>query len=507
MAQNVGERAWTGSALGATHRHVERSRTAGQVRGWRQTSITQLRWLDAGAVVIALLAAQIWRFGTNLNSGEFHVYGVQIPYAVVGVAMGLLWWLWLELSGGHDVRLLSDSVASARHAIQASLAVFGVVAIASFAAMLDFGRGYILVALPLGILLLLAGRALLDANLRRKRRRGECVSTAMVLGSSVTADHVLNHLRRDDSLGLRVAAVIDASQEYAGGLRNSFGLPVLTGRGTPEAILSDLARVGADTLIVTDESGLSPTAIRRLGWALSERHIRLMLVPSITGIAGPRLHVRPVAGMPLVHVGTPRFSAGTRVLKRAFDIVVSSILITLLSPIFLTVSLLVKSDGGPVFFKQKRIGLNGVPFGVFKFRSMVPNAADLQEKLMQEAGTSALFFKVKDDPRITKHGGWLRRYSIDELPQLLNVFKGDMSLVGPRPQVEAEVREYDTDTSRRLLAKPGMTGLWQVSGRSNLSPQDAVQLDLFYVENWSLAFDIGILLKTLRAVIHGDGAY
>ncbi len=208
-----------------------------------------------------------------------------------------------------------------------------------------------------------------------------------------------------------------------------------------------------------------------------------------------------------MHVSTPQFSSGAIFAKRVFDIIASAILLLVLSPLLLALAFVVKADGGPVFFKQQRIGLQGERFGMFKFRSMVANAESMVSDLAGQTDGNGVMFKMKNDPRVTRAGKWMRRFSMDELPQLMNVILGNMSLVGPRPPLESEAVEYERHVHRRFLVKPGITGLWQVSGRSNLSWKDTVRLDLYYVENWSFAGDIIILLKTLRAVVKLDGAY
>ena len=234
----------------------------------------------------------------------------------------------------------------------------------------------------------------------------------------------------------------------------------------------------------------------------------MIMAPALTDVAGPRIHTQPVAGLPLIHVSTPNLGTGQRVLKRLFDLCGASFLLALLSPVLAVVSLIVRLDSpGPIFFKQERVGARGLYFRMFKFRSMVIDAEDRLEALRAQNEGNGVLFKLKTDPRITRAGTFLRRYSLDELPQLFNVLNGSMSLVGPRPPLPSEVELYQSHVHRRLMVRPGLTGLWQVSGRSLLSWDDTVRLDLYYVENWSIAGDIAILLKTFRAVIARDGAF
>lgn len=232
------------------------------------------------------------------------------------------------------------------------------------------------------------------------------------------------------------------------------------------------------------------------------------MAPALTDIAGPRIHTQQVAGLPLIHVTTPTLDGGQGVAKRLFDVLVSTLLIIISSPVMAGVAILVKIESqGPALFKQERVGMEGEHFEMLKFRSMVVDAEQQLTELAQHSDGNGLLFKMKNDPRVTRVGKFIRKFSLDELPQLFNIFAGSMSLVGPRPPLPSEVAAYEHDVRRRLLVKPGLTGLWQVSGRSNLSWQDSVRLDLYYVENWSLAGDLMILLKTFRAVFRGAGAY
>ncbi|MEO8851345.1 MAG: exopolysaccharide biosynthesis polyprenyl glycosylphosphotransferase, partial [Allobranchiibius sp.] len=225
-------------------------------------------------------------------------------------------------------------------------------------------------------------------------------------------------------------------------------------------------------------------------------------------VAGPRIHRTPVEGLPLMSVEPPRYDGGRYLLKRIFDIVLSGVLLVALSPIFAVVAALIKfTDRGPVFFRQKRVGVNGASFPMTKFRSMVVNAELRLDDLEADAGSTATLFKMRHDPRITRVGTFLRAYSIDELPQLMDVFIGNMSLVGPRPALSSEVSVYRDFAHRRLNVKPGITGPWQVGGRSNLSWEDSIRKDLYYVENWTIIGDCLLLIKTVKAVLTREGAY
>jgi exopolysaccharide biosynthesis polyprenyl glycosylphosphotransferase len=268
------------------------------------------------------------------------------------------------------------------------------------------------------------------------------------------------------------------------------------------------ASMGVDTVIVAGQPSGGSQYIRNLGWELEATSAELVLSSRLTDVAGPRIHFRPVDGLPLIHVEIPHFDGAKHVLKRTLDVVASGLGMIALLPLFVTVSILIKSESkGPVFFRQERCGRNQRTFQMMKFRSMVQTAEDDLAGLLQQNEGSGVLFKLRNDPRVTRVGRILRKYSLDELPQLWNVFVGEMSLVGPRPPLPVEVKSYETHVHRRLYIKPGLTGMWQVSGRSDLSGEESVRLDLYYVENWSLAGDLVLLWRTIKVVLRPTGAY
>jgi exopolysaccharide biosynthesis polyprenyl glycosylphosphotransferase len=248
--------------------------------------------------------------------------------------------------------------------------------------------------------------------------------------------------------------------------------------------------------------------LRKLAWELEKTDTELCLAPALLDVAGPRTSIRSAAGLPLLYMDHPDLTGARQAVKSLFDRLAAASALLLLAPVFLAVAVAVKvGDRGPVFFRQVRVGRNGRPFHVCKFRTMVTDAE--QQKALLEARNegNGVLFKIKDDPRITKVGSILRRYSLDELPQLFNVLLGQMSLVGPRPALPEEAAKYGDEVRRRLAVRPGITGLWQVSGRSDLPWEEAVRLDLRYVENWSFALDLQILWKTISVIFKGSGAY
>jgi exopolysaccharide biosynthesis polyprenyl glycosylphosphotransferase len=266
--------------------------------------------------------------------------------------------------------------------------------------------------------------------------------------------------------------------------------------------------LAVDGVIVAGGSYSSAADLRRLGWTLQGLELDMLVVPSLTDIAGPRVHMRHVAGLPFVQVEEPQSDRAGGWAKRLFDVVVAASLVVVLSPVLLLLALLVRlQDGGPALYRQRRVGANGVQFDMIKFRSMVVDAEVRLSELADANEHDGVLFKIREDPRITRVGRFIRKFSIDELPQLFNVLRGEMSLVGPRPPLVTEYEQYEQDTHRRLLVRPGMTGLWQVSGRADLPWSEAVRLDLYYVDNWSMVIDLVIMVKTVKAVLFTNGAY
>jgi exopolysaccharide biosynthesis polyprenyl glycosylphosphotransferase len=282
-------------------------------------------------------------------------------------------------------------------------------------------------------------------------------------------------------------------------------VPVCGGLERIQSAVSDLA---ADTVAVLACPELNGVRLRELAWQLEKTGTGLCVAPAILDVAGPRTTIRPVAGMPLLHVDHPELTGLRWVIKGMFDRVFAAAALIMLAPLMALIALAIRrGDGGTAIFRQTRVGKDGRPFMVCKFRTMVVDAEQRRAALLAHNDGDGLLFKMRNDPRITAVGRSLRKYSLDELPQLWNVLKGDMSLVGPRPALPAEADLYGSYVRRRLVVKPGITGLWQVSGRSDLAWDEAVRLDLRYVENWSFALDLQILWKTGSAVVLGPGAY
>jgi exopolysaccharide biosynthesis polyprenyl glycosylphosphotransferase len=475
---------------------------------WRRAYATRLAISDFVVITLAVILTQVVWFGIDLrdDSGGEQAGTLSNQYSMISVIVIILWMLSLTIYGSRGDRIVGTGNTEYKIIVDASLRLFGLFAIVVFLLKIDISRGYFLVALPLGVLSLIVSRWLWRRWLNAQRRSGNYCANVLLVGSEQTVLHIARELGRHPQAGYRVVGACIPSGMVADYLPGT-DIPIA---GSVDLVGPAIMATGADTIVVTSSDELSPEKIRELSWSLEPGRQHLVVAPSLTDIGGPRIHTRPVAGLPLIHVETPRYEGFKRYQKRMFDVASSGLLLLLLSPVLFGIAVIVRlSTPGPVLFRQERVGLNGTRFYMLKFRSMVPNAESLLKELQdkeRDAGNDMLF-KMKDDPRITPIGKILRRYSLDELPQLMNVFRGDMSLIGPRPPLQVEVDKYESHVHRRFLMKPGITGLWQVSGRSDLSWEDSVRLDLYYVENWSMVGDFAILLKTAKAVVGSDGAY
>lgn len=480
-------------------------RGVGEDASWRRRSSHLLRIVDAFVVSWAVAGAFLIRFGVD---PELSTPGQDLNYIWLSVVLAAAWWVMLGAWNSRQSRILGSGPDEYKRVAAASLWLFGLVAIVSYVLRIDTARGYVGLALPVGLVGLLLGRWLIRQHLSLKRGQGQSMSRLLLMGGPGAIAHLALSLQRVKHAGYLPVAAYMPGVETLTGVEPVSGLQILGHRPDTHSIVAALEACGADAVAVSAGVQLHPQTLRHLGWELAARNIGLIMAPALTDIAGPRIHTQQVAGLPLIHVTTPTLEAGQRVAKRLFDLVAAGLLLLFASPAMMLVAILIKLDSaGPVLFRQERVGMEGKHFHMLKFRSMVLDAEDRLAELTRNNEGSGPLFKMKNDPRVTRIGGFLRRFSVDELPQLLNVISGSMSLVGPRPPLPREVEAYESDVRRRLLVKPGLTGLWQVSGRSNLSWQDSVRLDLYYVENWSLAGDLVIILRTVRAVFGSNGAY
>ncbi len=464
---------------------------------WKTRLVRRTALVDAVAVAAAVAIAYLVRFD-GIGGAT-----IDMDYLAISLGLFVAWTVALRIAFSREGRMVGTGAPEYARVVNATIALFGVVAIVAYLVRYDLARGYVAIAMPVGLVLLLLGRYAARRRLVALRTRGRCRSRTVVVGGRDGAAHLVEELREASHTGYEVVGVCVPGGPVEPGERVA-GVPVVGGVGDAARLVEPL---GADTVMVTGSDLVTPRTVKHLAWDLEPWGADLVLAPALTDVAGPRIRTRPVAGLPLLHVEAPGYSGPAHVLKRTFDVVAALLLIVLLSVPLLVTALAIKvTSRGPVLFAQERVGLRGEPFTVLKFRSMVVDAESRLEDVLG-AGNVGVFYKAKSDPRVTRVGAFLRRFSIDELPQLFNVLGGSMSLVGPRPQVALEVDQYDAEIGRRLLVKPGLTGLWQVSGRNDLTLEESVRLDLYYVENWTVAGDLLILLRTVRAVVGRDGAY
>ena len=428
--------------------------------------------------------------------------GAASAYFLLGLALPALWLTALELAGAYDSRFVGVGSDEFRRVLNAGVSLTAVVAIFSYATKTDLARGYVVVALPCMTVFALLGRYLLRKRLHRLRSQGACMRRVVVVGHADVISELATVLQRETYHGLSIVAACLVGSDRPASID---GIPVIGGL---HGVVDVVRRFQADTVAVLACSEMIGTRLRDLAWALEKTGTDLCVAPALLDVAGPRTTIRPIAGLPLLHMDHPEFSGVRRLIKSVFDRALASTALVLLLPVIGAVALAIMlGDSGPVLFRQTRAGKDGQPFTLYKFRTMVVDAEQRKAQLMGLNDSDGLLFKMRQDPRVTRVGSWLRRYSLDELPQLINVLLGDMSLVGPRPALPEEISLYGDYVRRRLAVKPGITGLWQVNGRSNLPWDEAVRLDVRYVENWSFVLDLQILWKTWSAVTHGDGAY
>jgi exopolysaccharide biosynthesis polyprenyl glycosylphosphotransferase len=460
-----------------------------------------------GLVLIDLLAsaaagmiAYLVRFGGVPNA----------EYLLVTAALPLMWLAAVAANRGYDACFLGAGASEFQRIFRSFFYLTAFIVVVLFAAKIELARGFVFLALPMTVVMDVLARYAARKRLHRLRMHGRALTRVVVVGHPDRAVDLARAMNHDAYAGFKVVAACvpsDLLTEPQGLLAlSALGVPVL---GEFDDVMDVVRRQNADTVAVTASSEVGPERLRWISWQLEGTKTELIVSPGLIEVAGTRLHVRPVSGLPLLHVEAPKFSGFHRLLKGAFDRVAAGAALLVLSPLLIVIAVLIRATSrGPVLFRQTRVGRDGTTFTIMKFRSMYLDAEARRASLAayNEAG-DGLLFKIRDDPRVTRVGARLRRFSLDELPQLVNVLLGSMSLVGPRPPLPSEVARYGDDMQRRLLVKPGLTGLWQISGRSDLSWTESVRLDLRYVENWSLALDMVVLWKTARVVLGARGAY
>ena len=463
---------------------------------WQQRYVRSLVIMDLVTIVAAMIFAYVGRFGVadSVAATGGHSY-VMLGFALAGAWLGML-----SYSRAYEPRSLGVGSDEFKGVVLATFRLFGVVAIVSYVFKLEIARGFVALVLPAGLLLLLLGRFVSRRGVQHRRRQGRLQHRVVVVGDRRRVADLVRQFRLEPHAGFSVVGACLPNPDEP--MRHDDQVPTV---GTIHTVVEAVQATGADTVAISASPDVHAEDVRRIAWALEGSGVDLIVAPAVTDVAGPRISVRPVAGLPLLHVEEPEFTGARRVLKSGIDRLGAAAGLLLLAPLLLVLAVVVRLDSrGPAFFRQHRIGRDGQEFGCLKLRTMHVDAEERLHELLEHNEGDGLLFKMTEDPRVTRVGRFLRRTSLDELPQLWNVLKGEMSLVGPRP-LAVKDEEFEGDVRRRLLVRPGITGLWQVSGREEQSWEDVVRLDLYYVENWSIALDFVILARTVLHVVRRSG--
>ncbi|WP_349899805.1 sugar transferase [Parafrigoribacterium soli] len=471
---------------------------------WAKTYCAKLRLTDTLILSVTVGLAFCGHLG-SLRAASMETSGSVARSALLALVIVAVWTVCLATFRTRDLTVIGGGVGEYKRVVNASTAVFGPIAIILLIAEVDSARWYFALSFPFGIVCLLLSRWLWRHWLIRQRELGHFLWRVVVVGTRVDVENAVRQIGSNPGGPYTVigAVIEDSDTDRDDGPLSDI------------RVMRDLNRVaeyagfiGADGVVVVGQPTGRSAFIHDLAWQLEGKTIELILATSLANIAGPRIHFRPVDGLPLMHVEIPQFEGGKHLLKRAMDIVAASLALVLLMPLFIAIAFLIRADSeGSVLFAQERVGRGGRSFRMFKFRSMVSDAAERLDEMTGANDGNGVLFKLRDDPRVTRIGRTLRKYSLDELPQFWNVLMGDMSLVGPRPPLPVEVSGYEDHVRRRLFIKPGLTGMWQINGRSDLSWEESVRLDLYYVENWSVIGDLRIMWRTFRVLIEPVGAY
>ena len=456
-------------------------------------------------VVLSIVIAGVINFRDLVNTfAETEQQGllrIQLNPATLAWAIGIIWLVTLKFNGSREDRIIGSGSDEYKRILGSSITVLSLLALAALFLKLDVSRLFVGNSLLIGTVSLILGRWIWRQWLRNKREHNLLKERVAIAGPAALIQELADKLTKDKQGPYTPALLIPLSGKLESTIKteSNFDDPATT-----------LKRHKLDALIVVGTDTMSSKHLKQIAWNMEKSNATLIVAPGLLEVAGPRVHTRPISGMPLIEIDSPKFSGSKYIVKQVFDLTLATVALVLTSPIMFIAAIAVKADGGPIFFLQERRGKDGKLFKMIKFRSMIVGADKLHEQLKkqkQKELTNSNMFKDPADPRITKVGKFIRKYSIDELPQIFNVLKGDMSMVGPRPPLPSEVKEYENHVHRRLYVKPGITGIWQVSGRSSLSWEDTVRLDLRYVENWSLLSDVIIIVKTIYVVMKKDGAH
>jgi exopolysaccharide biosynthesis polyprenyl glycosylphosphotransferase len=485
---------YVGTALERQARRIANRAT--DFRGWTHRYARRVVGVDALAGLMAVVVAALLPPGLHPEAAN--------QWLLLG-AIGLVGWpAWVAAARGYRRHQFADGGSEIRAVVRASSVIIIVAALPTAWFGLHGLLGAVAIAAPVAALTSTSVRLGWHQHLKRSQRSGGNLRQLIMVGGPEAVQDLCTAIERERGMGMRVAGVCVPEAEIPRALE--LGLPVV---GDVDHVAEVAAELDCHAVAVTGADAMRPTFVRQLAWSLEDVDVELLVHPGLVDVARPRVHIQSYDSAALLHVEQPHFTGWAIRVKRVTDLVLTSVALLLISPLLAAIAAAIKLDDrkGPVIFKQTRIGIAGKPFTMYKFRSMCVDAEQKLAALKARNEGAGPLFKIEDDPRITRVGRILRKYSLDELPQLVNVLAGSMSLVGPRPPLQSEVDEYADAVRRRLKVMPGVTGLWQVSGRSLLTWDESVRLDLRYVENWSFGLDLAILFRTAYAVLAKRGAY
>jgi len=475
--------------------------------GRRVTGAWQRRQIIATVVADALALATAWylAFLVRTATGWDLSPTAHAAYLLSGVAAAGFWVVAIGLRRGYDRRIIGISTDEYRRVVSGAFWFAAVTAVVSFYAQVPLSRSFAAVTLVAATVLTVSFRNAIRVWLHRQRLQGRFTKRVVVVGRESTAAALVRHFQQSPLAEMEPVGIC---VPLLGVGRVPDPVPGVAVLGEPADVWVQALAVDADAIAIADTDALSPSQVKTLAWHLEGHGVEVMVVPAVTDVAGPRITFRVASGLPLIYLDEPRFGVVARTLKTSFDRVVAVVALVVLAPFLVAIAAAIRlTSPGPALFRQTRVGLGGREFSILKFRTMVVDAEDRLPALRHLNERDGLMFKLREDPRITRFGRFLRSWSLDELPQLWNILAGHMSVVGPRPPLPSEVELYDARVRRRLRVKPGLTGLWQVSGRSELSWDEGIRLDLEYIEQWSLMLDLVVLVRTARAVVHRHGAH
>jgi exopolysaccharide biosynthesis polyprenyl glycosylphosphotransferase len=472
---------------------------------WQRRYRQRLRLTDLAVVMASVGIAALVPAAWVAEAGPAGVVASPWQDLRVSLVTATIWLTLLAVVKTRDESIVGHGTSEYRRVIRSTALSFGILAIGFVLLQTESIRAQLLVALPVGMASLVVGRRMSRRWLVHQREVGEFVSRAVIAGTRADVEYVAKTVIASGMCGYRVLGVVLDGDPGTSIVACGQTIRAL---GTMDTVAHVAEELGADAVIIASTRHDDPDYIKRLAWQLEGSAAELVLSSPLADVAGPRMTLQPIEGLPLVHVAIPTFEGGRYALKRTMDIAISATALLAIAIFLPIIALAIKIDSrGDVFFRQDRVGRDGRIFKIVKFRSMCVDAEARQSELANSNEGAGLLFKMKSDPRVTHVGAFLRRYSIDELPQFWNVLVGDMSVVGPRPPLVSEVQGYDGTVYRRLYIKPGITGLWQVSGRSDLSWDESVRLDLRYVENWSVTNDLLLICRTVKIMLRPEGAY